>query len=99
MLLLYKTYNYINKQKLFLKLSRGSWVEGRGSRGKGVEGVFEIPHGMSLASFIQSHALAQASQAVGQRYRRWASKNPTLVQCKVLAVLSYHWTGTLLGQR
>ena len=55
--------------------------------------------GMSLASFIQSHALAQASQAVGQRYRRWASKNPTLVQCKVLAVLSYHWTGTLLGQR
>ena len=54
---------------------------------------------MSLASFIQSHALAPASQAVGQRYRRWASKNPTLVQCLVLAVLSYHWTGTLLGQR
>ena len=50
-------------------------------------------------SFIQSHALAPASQAVGQRYRRWASKNPTLVQCLVLAVLSYHWTGTLLGQR
>ena len=58
-----------------------------------------ISPGMSLASFIQSHALAPASQAVGQRYRRWASKNPTLVQCLVLAVLSYHWTGTLLGQR
>ena len=36
MLLLYKSYNYINKQKLFLKLSRGSRVEG-------VEGFFEIP--------------------------------------------------------
>ena len=35
-----------------------------------------ISPGMSLASFIQSHALAPASQAVGQRYRRWASKNP-----------------------
>ena len=33
MLLLYKSYNYISKQKLFLKLSRGSWVEGRGGRG------------------------------------------------------------------
>ena len=58
-----------------------------------------ISPGMSLASFIQSHALAPASQAVGQRYRRWASKNPTLVQCLVLAVLSYHWTEKLLGQR
>ena len=58
-----------------------------------------ISPGMSLASLIQSHALAPASQAVGQRYRRWASKNPTLVQCLLLAVLSYHWTGTLLGQR
>ena len=35
--------------------------------------------GLSLAGFIQSHALAPASQAVGQRYRRWASINPTLV--------------------
>ena len=52
----------------------------------------------SLTSFIQSRALAQASQAVGQYYRRWASNNPTLFQCLVLAVLSYHWTGTLLGQ-
>ena len=43
MLLLYKSYNYINKQDLFFKLSRGSWVEGCGSRGEGVEGVFEIP--------------------------------------------------------
>ena len=49
-----------------------------------------ISPGMSLASFIQSDALAPASQAVGQRYRRSASQNPTLVQCLVLAVLSYH---------
>ena len=33
MLLLYKSYNYINKQKLFLKLGRGSWGEGREGRG------------------------------------------------------------------
>ena len=33
MLLLYRSYKYINKQNLFLKLSRGSWVEGRGGRG------------------------------------------------------------------
>ena len=58
-----------------------------------------ISPGMSLTSFIQSHALAPASQAVGQRYRCWATKNPTMVQCLVLAVLSHHWTGTLLGKR
>ena len=64
-----------------------------------------LAHKKTLASHItrhvtrQSHALAPASQAVGQRYRRWASKNPTLVQRLVLAVLGYHWTGTLLGQR
>ena len=52
-----------------------------------------ISPGISLTSFIQSHALAPASQAVGQRYRRWVSNNPTLVQCLVLAVLSYNWTG------
>ena len=41
-----------------------------------------------FVSFIKSHALvAAASQAVGQRYRCWASINPTLVQCFVLAVL------------
>ena len=40
--------------------------------------------------FIQSHALAPASQAVGQRYRRWASNNPLLAQGLVFAVLSYH---------
>ena len=33
MLLLNKNYNYINKQKLFLKLSRGLRVVGRGGRG------------------------------------------------------------------
>ena len=44
-----------------------------------------------FVSFIQSHALvAAASQAVGQRYRCWASSNPTLVQCFMLAVLSFH---------
>ena len=57
-----------------------------------------ISPGISLPSFIQSHALAPASQAVGQRYRSWASNNPTLVQCLVFYVLIYHWTGTLLGQ-
>ena len=42
MLLLYKSYNYINKQKLFLKLSRGSRVVGRGSwvKGRGGRGGF-----------------------------------------------------------
>ena len=58
-----------------------------------------ISPGISLASFIQSHALASESQVVGQRYRRWAGNNPLLIQCLVLAVLSYHCTGTLLGQR
>ena len=55
---------------------------------------------ISLASFIQSHALAPppATQALGHRCRRLASIKPTLVQCFVLAVLSYHWTGTMLGQ-
>ena len=48
---------------------------------------------ISLPSFIQSHALAPASQAVGRRYRSWASNDPTLVQCLVFYVLSYHWTG------
>ena len=57
-----------------------------------------ISPGISLPSFIQSHALAQASQAVGQRFRSCPSNNPTLVQCLVFYVLSYHWTGTLLGQ-
>ena len=53
-----------------------------------------------FVSFIQSHALvAAASQSVGQRYRCWASINPTLVQCFVLAVLSFHWTGKILGHR
>ena len=28
-----------------------------------------------------------------------ASIKPTLVQCFVLSVLRYHWTGTMLGQR
>ena len=54
-------------------------------------------HITRIVSFIQSHALAPASQAVGQRYRRWASNNPLLAQCLVFAVLCYHWTGTLLG--
>ena len=54
-----------------------------------------ISPGISLPSFIESHALAQASQAVGQRYRSCPSNNPTLVQCLVFYVLSYHWTGTL----
>ena len=43
MVLLYKSYYYINKQKLFLNEAR---VVGRGTRGEGVdgvEGVFEIP--------------------------------------------------------
>ena len=50
--------------------------------------------------FIQSHALvAAASQAVGQRYRCWASIYPTLAQCFMLAVLSFRWTGKILGHR
>ena len=56
-----------------------------------------IPPGISLASCIQSHTLALASQAVGQCYIRRASIKPLLVQCFVLAVLSNHWTGTMLG--
>ena len=48
MLLVYKNNTDTNKQKLFLNLveGRGSWVEGRVSRGEaveGVEGFFEIP--------------------------------------------------------
>ena len=48
MLLLYKSYNYINKHFFLIKsrvVGRGSRVEGRGSRGEGVVGVegdFEI---------------------------------------------------------
>ena len=47
-----------------------------------------ISPGISLPSFIQSHTLATASQAVGQRYKSWASKNPTLVQCLVFMCLA-----------
>ena len=57
-----------------------------------------ISPGISLPSFIQSHALAQASQAVCQRYRSCPSNNPTLIQCLVFYVLSYHWTGPALRQ-
>ena len=46
-----------------------------------------ISPGISLPSFIQSHALAPASQAVRQRYRSCPSNNPTLVQCLVFYVL------------
>ena len=52
-----------------------------------------ISPGISL-----THEFAPASQAVGQRYGRWANINPTMVQCFVLAVHSHHWTGTILGQ-
>ena len=53
-----------------------------------------------FVSFIQAHTLVTAaSRAVGQRYRCWASINPTLAQCFVLAMLSYYWTGKILGHR
>ena len=43
--------------------------------------------------------VAPASQTVCQRYIRWASIKPTMVQGFVLAVLSYQWTGTISGHR
>ena len=40
-----------------------------------------------FVSFIQSHALVAAAwQAMGQRYRCWASIKPTLFQCFVLSL-------------
>ena len=62
---------------------------------------FSPNHGMDCASCLlalEKH-LVPASQAVCERYLRWASIKPALVQGFVLAVLSYHRTGTILGYR
>ena len=72
----------------FQTAETGNWTSNSGVKGSGANHYPRAPA-------LQSQAFAAASQ----RYRRWATINPTLAQCFVLAVLSYHWTRTILGQR
>ena len=50
----------------------------------------------SPASFSHTHWHPHRKKAMGHRL---VSIKPTLVLCFVLAELTYHWTGTMLGQR